>query len=109
MKEKDLTLKKARNRQYSAEVTSDTDYAADLVLPANTSVQVKCLLHSLEQAARGIGLCVNSDKTQFMYFNQDNKPRKKISHSPTCLSFVSWYLGSNISSTESNVNIGWQP
>ena len=38
---------------------------------ANSPAQAKFLLGSLEQAVRGIGLYVNSDKTEFMYFNQD--------------------------------------
>ena len=62
------------------------------------------MFHSLEQAARGIGLHVNSYKTQFMKFNQDSaisslngKLLKVVNE------FV--YLSSNISSTESNINI----
>ena len=58
-----------------------------------TPAQAKFLLCSLEQVAIGIGLYVNSDKTEFMCFNQDGaifwlngKPLKL-----TC-------LGENISS-----------
>ena len=61
--------------------------------------------HSQEAAAaRSIGLYMNSDKTKFMCFKQDGaistlngKPLKLLDH------FT--YLGSNISSTESNINI----
>ena len=42
-----------------------------LALLTNTLAQAKCLLHSLKQAARGISFKVNSDKTEFMCFNQD--------------------------------------
>ena len=52
---------------YPSENIIDADYTDDLVLLANR----KSLLHSLEHAARGIGLYVNSDKTEFMCFNQD--------------------------------------
>ena len=52
------------------EAIINTDYVDDLVLLANTSVQAISLLHSLEQAACGIDLYVNSDKTDFMCFNQ---------------------------------------
>ena len=45
---------------------TDTDYADDLVLLANTPAQAKSLPYSMELAARGIGLYVNSDKTEFM-------------------------------------------
>ena len=39
-----------------------------LIILANTHVQIKFLLHSLEPAAKAIGLYVNLDKTQFMFF-----------------------------------------
>ena len=42
----------------------DADYADDLVLLVNTSVQAESLLHSLEQAG-GIGLYVKANKTEF--------------------------------------------
>ena len=81
----------------------NADDAVDRVLIANTPVQGKCLLHSQEQAARGIGLDMNSDKTEFMCFKQDgvisalrDKPLKLADHFR--------YLDINISSTESSVN-----
>ena len=36
----------------------------------NTLTQAKFLLHSLEQAASGIGLHVNANKTEYMCFNK---------------------------------------
>ena len=51
------------------ETNTDANYMDDLVLHANTPAQAKYLLHSFEKAARGIGLCVNSYKTEFMSFN----------------------------------------
>ena len=54
------------------ETINDADYIEVCVaLLANTFAQAKSLLNSLEQAAKGVGLYVNSDKTEFMYFNQD--------------------------------------
>ena len=44
----------------------DTDYADDIALMANTPNQAESLLHSLEQAAAGIGLYVNANKTEYM-------------------------------------------
>ena len=57
------------------------------------------LLHSLKQAAGGIGLNLNANKTEFMCFKQEG--------AISTLKFVDQftYLDSNISSTESNVNI----
>ena len=104
MKENGFTLKQTRSRRYPAVTITDVDYADDLALLADTIKQAESLLHSLEQEARGVGLCINSDKTEFMCFNQNgvikslnNKPLKMVDN------FI--YLGSNISSTESDVNI----
>ena len=94
---------KIRSRRYPAEVITGAYYADNLTLHKNTYALAKGLLHSLEQAARGISLYVNSDKTEFICFVQDraistldNKPMKLVDH------FT--YLGSSISSTESDVN-----
>ena len=73
-------------------------------LLVNTPDQDESLLHKLELAARGIGLYVNSDKTEFMSFNQDGV---SLSINGEPLKFVNQftYLSSNISSTESDVKI----
>ena len=47
------------------------DNTDDRMLHAHTPAQAKSLLHSLEQAAGGIGVYVNANKTDFMCFNQD--------------------------------------
>ena len=59
-----FTLKKPRNRRYSAQTITDADYADDISLLANIPTQAKSLLHSLEQAASGIGLQMNADKME---------------------------------------------
>ena len=56
-------LENARSRQYLGERILDANYKDDLVLLTNTPAQAKFLLYSLKQAARGIGLYVNSDGT----------------------------------------------
>ena len=70
MKENGSTLWNARSRQYPAQTIMDKDYSDDIVLLAHTSAQAKSLLHNLEWAAGGIGLLVNTDKTEYMCFNQ---------------------------------------
>ena len=45
----------------------DTDDANDLGFLAITPVPSESILHSLEQAARSIGLYVNSDKTDNVF------------------------------------------
>ena len=37
---------------------------------ADAPSQAESLLHSLEQVAKSISLYVNSEKTEFLYFNQ---------------------------------------
>ena len=70
MKEKGFTLAKARNRRYPARTITDGDYADDIALLANTPALAESLLHSVEWVAGGIGFHVNTDKTDFMCFNQ---------------------------------------
>ena len=48
----------------------NVDYTDDIALLANTPAQAKTQLRSLEQAAAGIGLHVNTDKLEYMCFNQ---------------------------------------
>ena len=62
MKENGFTLAKERSRRYPTQTIKDTDYADDIALLVNTPAQAKSLLHSLEQAAGGIGLHVNAEK-----------------------------------------------
>ena len=53
-------LTKERSRRYPAQTITDADYADDIALLAYTSDQAETLLHSLEQAAAGMGLHVNA-------------------------------------------------
>ena len=69
-KMKDNSFTKERSRRYPAQAITDADYADDIALLANTPAQTETLQHNLEQAAAGIGLHVNADKTQYMCFNQ---------------------------------------
>ena len=95
--------KKTRNRWYPAETMIDADYTDYLALPTYTPAQAESLLHSLEQAAGNIGFYMNTNKTEFVYFKQEGVISTLIGKP---LKFVDQftYLGSNISSTESNTN-----
>ena len=93
-------MKKARSEQYFTKTITDTDYADDLALLVNTSAQVESQLHSQEQVAGSISI---PNKTEFMCFKQkgaistlSSKPLKSVDK------FT--YFGSNISSTESDIN-----
>ena len=63
MKGNGFKLAKESSRRYPAQTITDMDYA-------NSPAQAKSLLHSLEQAAGGIGSHVKTDKTEYMCFNQ---------------------------------------
>ena len=54
--ENGFELAKKRSRRYPAKII---DYADDIAILVNTPNQAETLLHSLEQAATGIGLHVN--------------------------------------------------
>ena len=66
--------------------------------------RAKSQQHSLEQAAKGISLFAKLDKTYFICFKQD-EVITTLNGKPLSLEDQFTYLGSNISSTESNINI----
>ena len=103
IRENGYMLTKKRSRRYPAKTITDADYADYMALLANTPNQAETLLHSLEQAAEGIGLHVNAQKTEFMCFNQ----KGDISTlDGTSLKLVEkfTYLGSSVSSTEKDID-----
>ena len=101
--ENGFELTKKRSRRYPTKTITDTDYADDIALLANTPNQAETLLHSLEWATAGIGRHVNAQKTEFMCFNQ----KGNISTlDGTSLKLVDkfTYLGSSVSSTKKDIN-----
>ena len=70
MKENGFKLVNERSRRYPTQTIMDSGYTDDIALQANTPAQAESLLHSLEQAAGGIGLHVNADIMEYKYFNQ---------------------------------------
>ena len=74
----------------------DVGYADDLALLVNTPATVESLLHSLERAARRIGVYLNVKQEEAIFIL-----------SGMHLKFVNQfkYLSSNVSSIESYVNI----
>ena len=103
IKENGFELTKKRSRRYPTKTITDTDYADDIAILANTTNQAETLLHSFERATAGIGLHVNAHKTEYMCFNQTGdiftldgsslKPVDKFT-----------YLGSSVSSTEKDIH-----
>ena len=96
MKDYGFKLTKERSRGYPAYIITDTDYADDIALLGNTSNQAKTLL----RAAADIGLLVNADKTEYMYFNQTGDI-STLNGGP--LKVVDKFLGSSVSSTKTDI------
>ncbi len=70
IKENSSELTKKRSRRYPAKTITDANHSDDTVILANTLNQAETRLHSLEQAAAGIGVHVNAHKMEYMCFNQ---------------------------------------
>ena len=92
-----------RSRRYPAKTITDADYANDIALLSNASARAETLLHSMERAAAGIGLHFNAHKMEYMCFNQAGY-NSILNHSSLKLVEKFPYLGSNISSTETDNN-----
>ena len=99
MKENGFKLAKERSRRYFTQTITDADYADDIALLVNTPAQAK----SLERAAASIGLHINSDRTEYMCFNQrGNTSTRK--DGPLKLVDKFTYQRSSVSSTEKDIN-----
>ena len=103
IKEKGFELTKKRSRWYPAKTITDADYVDDVAILANTPNQAETLLHSLEQAAAGIGLHVNAHKTEYMCLNQTGNI-STLDGSSLKLVDKFTYLGSSVSSTEKDID-----
>ena len=103
IKENGFELTKKRSRRYPAKTITDTDYADDIAILANTSAQAETLLHTLEWATTDIGLHVNAHKTEYMCFNQTSDLSTLDSSSLKLVDKFT-YLGSSVSSTEKDID-----
>ena len=103
MKGNGFNMTKERSRRYPAHTITDAGYADHIVFLANTPTQTETLLHSLERATAGIGLHVNADKTEYIFFNQRGDISTLNSSSQKLVDKFT-YLGSSASSTETDIN-----
>ena len=103
IRENGFKLTKKRSRRYPAKTITNAYYADDIVILANTPNQAETLLHSLEQAAAGIGLHVNAYKTEYMCFNQAGDV-STLERTSLKLVDKFIYLGSSVSSTEKDID-----
>ena len=100
IKENSFKLTKERSRMYAAKTITDAD---DIGLLADTPTQTESLPHSLKRAAAGIGLHVNAHKTGYMCFNQTGDI-STLNGSLLELVDKFTFLGSSVSSTETEIN-----
>ena len=103
IRENGFELTKKRSRRYPAKTITDSDYADDIAILANTLNQAETLLHSLERVAADIGLHVNAHKTGYMCFNQAGDISTLDGTSLKLVDKFS-YLGSSVSSTEKDID-----
>ena len=66
IRENGFELTKKRSRRYPAKTITDSDYADEITVLANTPDQAETLLLSLERAAASISLYVNAHKTEYV-------------------------------------------
>ena len=95
---------KGKKRKIPRTKITDVDDADDITLPANTPTQAESLLQLLQWAAGGIGLHVNADKTECTCFNERGNI-STLKGEPLKLVDKFTYLGSNVSSTEKDINM----
>ena len=102
-RENGFELTKKRSRRYPAKTITDADYADDIAILVNKSNQAETLLHSFERAAAGIGLHVNTHKTEYVCYNQTGDISTLDG---TSLKLVEkfTYLGSSVSSSEKDID-----
>ena len=103
MKDNGFKLTMERSRRYPAYTITDTDYADDIGPLTNTPAQAKTQLHSLEEAAAGIGLHFNADKTEYIGFHQRGDISTRNASSLKLVDKFT-YPGSSVSSTETDIS-----
>ena len=101
-----FNLDRKRSRRHNPNVITDLDFADDIALMAEELEQAQDFLHCVQENAAKIGLHLNSDKTEFMTFNEvqdtilktvNNENIKKIDNFK--------YLGAWIDDTANDVKV----
>ena len=68
-----FTLTERKIRRYPAEQITNTDIA----VTSNTLKDANTLLLKIESAVKEIGLCINTDKSEYTNINQNNNIQMK--------------------------------
>ena len=101
-----FNLDRKRSRRHNPNVITDLEFADDIALVAEELEQAQDFLHCVQENAAKIGLHLNSDKTEFMTFNEvqdtilktvNNENIKKIDNFK--------YLGAWIDDTANDVKV----
>ena len=103
IKENGFELTKKSSRRYLAKTITDANYSDEIAILANTPNQAETLLHSLEQAAAGIGLYLNAHKTEYLCFNQTGDISTQDGSSLKLVDNFT-YIGRSVSSTEKDID-----
>ena len=99
-------INRKRSRRHNPNVITDLDFADDIALMTEELEQAQDFLHCVQENAAKIGLHLNSDKTEFMTFNEvqdtilktvNNENIKKIDNFK--------YLGAWIDDTANDVKV----
>ena len=101
-----FTLKKRRSRRHPATYITDTDYADDIAITADSMENIKQLLNQIEEKAKYIGLKINCGKTEYMSFNQKEDHVLTNSEGTTLKKVKDFnYLGCFIGSTTHDIDV----
>ena len=104
--ELEFKLDRKRSRRHNPDVITDLDFADDIALVTEELEQAQDFLYCVQENAAMIGLHPNSDKTEFMSFNQvqdtvlktvNNENIKKVDNFK--------YLGACIDDTANDVKM----
>ena len=68
-----LVISRRRSSRHPAQHLADLDFADDIALLENTSLDAEHLLHKVEKAALEVGLALNASKTKFIHVNRTNQ------------------------------------
>ena len=100
-----FTLEQRQRKRYPARTLTDTDFADDIALLSDNIADAEVLLHKVESAAKEIGLTINSQKTEYMSFNNPQGNLVDTSGAPLSQVTDFQYLGSWVESTKKDVEV----
>ena len=99
-------LDRKRSRRHNPNVITDLDFADDIALVAEELEQAQDFLHCVQENAAKIGLHLNSDKTEFMTFNEVQDTILKTVNNENIKKIDSFkYLGAWIDDTANDVKV----